>query len=427
MSGLTEYDTKLLDPHWYTTAEYHHAFRRLRDEDPVHWTVDPDYGKDYWAITRYSDIKEYLLDPRRFSSRWDTRVPRSPKRRTPEERYELGYDVDVTVNDDPIHDLYRRPVNKYFSTPAIAKLSDEVDTIVDEIIAEVAGTGECDLVEDLAGPLPMKVILRMLGVPPEDWEELRVASWRMLAAGDPRWMIDGDELATHLLGRSTMLEYCTKLALQRRKEPRDDFATVISNIRIDGDLLSLHELRTWFLVIIAGGLETTRNATGVGLWLFLRNPDQRELLLRDPSLVHGAVEEVLRWTTPTKHRLRIATQDFDYHGKRIRTGDWVVGFLASANKDERVFDDPHRFDIRRHPNEHLSLGSGVHLCLGRALARLEMAALLPKVLATFPDLEIVDHGEPAWIADRSVTGFTSMRLRYTPVDYPAPKASPVST
>ncbi|NKX56557.1 cytochrome P450 [Arthrobacter mobilis] len=420
MSGLTEYDNKMLDPHWYTTGEYHEAFKRLRDEDPVHWTEDSSYGKNYWAITRYEDVKDYLLNPQRFSSRWDTRIPRSPKRRTPEERHAQGWDISIATNDDPIHDLYRKPINKHFSVPAIARLGEDVHGIVDEIIAEVGNRGQADFVEDFAADLPMKVILRMLGVPREDWDMLRIASWQWLAAADPRWIIDGDEVATSLHGHKVLLDYCTELALKRRQDPKDDFATVIGNLEIDGDKLSVHEMKIWFVTMIGGGLETTRNAAAVGTWLFLKNPDQRQLLLDDPSLTKSAVEEVLRWSTPAKNRLRLATEDFDYHGKRVKAGDWVVGFLASANKDERVFADPHRFDIRRTPNEHLALGTGIHLCLGRALARLELSAFFKTVLSTFPDLELVDDGEPAWIADRSVTGFTSMPVKFTPVDRPSP-------
>lgn len=416
MGDVNAFDTKMLDPRWYTTDEYHEAFKLLRDEDPVHWTEDTSYGRDYWALTRYEHVDEYLLDPSRFSSRWDTRVPRSPKRRTPEERHEQGWDISIATNDDPVHDLYRRPINKHFSVPAVRRLSHDVDAIVDEIIAGVAERGECDLVEDLAADLPMKVILRMLGVPEEDWELLRVASWRWLAAADPRWIVDGDEVTTSLDGQKVLLDYCTELALSRRKNPRDDFATVIGELRVDGEPLSIHEMKIWFVTMIGGGLETTRNAAAVGTWLFLRNPEQRRLLMDDPTLVNGAVEEVLRWATPAKNRLRLATADFDFHGRRIRSGDWVIGYLASANKDERVFPDPHRFDIRRTPNEHLALGTGIHLCLGRNLARLELASYFSKVLAAFPDLEVAEEGEPAWIADRSVTGFTSMPVRFTPVD-----------
>jgi cholest-4-en-3-one 26-monooxygenase len=417
MSHVSRYDTKILDPHWYTTREHHEAFKMLRDEDPVHWTEDSEYGKNYWLLTRYDHIAEYLQDPKRFSSRLDTRVPRSPKRRTPEERHAQGLDVRMTTNDDPVHALYRRPMNKHFSVPAVARMADDIEAIVDEIIAEVGPKGEADLVEELASALPMKVIFRMLGIPEEDMEPLNLASWQWMSAADPRYIIDGDEAATSLHGLNKLIEYCTALAINRRRSPRDDFATVVTNMEVDGDKLSVHEAMYYFVTLIGGGAETTRTAASVGTWLFLNNPDQRRLLLENPQNTKGAVEEVLRWVTPERNRFRVATEDFDFHGKRIRTGDWVISFLTSANRDERRFTEPNKFDILRTPNDHLSLGAGPHQCLGRNLARLELGIYFPKVLAAFPDLEIVDQGEPQWIADRSVAGFTTLPVRFSPVEH----------
>ncbi|MEE2059141.1 cytochrome P450 [Rhodococcus artemisiae] len=412
MTDWTSIDNKLLDANWYTTTEYHDVFKALRDEDPLHWAEDDHYGRHYWVVTRYDDVKWYLTDHPRLSSRWDTRIPKSPKRRTPEERYELGMDVSLGRNDPPIHELYRRPMNKHFSVPAVKKLAAETEAIVDEIIADVADLGSCDLVEDIAGELPVRVILRMLGVPEEDWPMLREASWQWLASADPKFMIDDDPVHTALHGQRRLMEYCENLALERRTSPQDDFATVIGNMEIDGDKLSLHEMRSYLTILIGGGLETTRNAAAVGLWQFLENPDQRQLLLDDPSLTNSAMEEVVRWVTPGKNRLRIANEAIELHGKTIRAGDWVVAFQASANKDERVFHDPHRFDITRDPNPHLAYGEGIHMCLGRALARLELGTLIPKVLRAFPDLET--SAEPTWIADNVTTGFTSLPVRYSP-------------
>lgn len=411
-------DNSLLDPSYYVGTAYHAAFTQMRDEDPVRWVRDERYGKDYWAITRYDDVNEVLLNPPDFSSRWETRVPRSPKRLTPEMRHELGMDVRITELDDPVHDLYRRPVNKHFSVPKIAKMRDEIERIVDGIIGAIAEKGECELVEEVAAELPVRVILNMLGVPEEDWPYLREASWQYLAASDPRWTINGDPVETSRYGQRKMLDYCTKLALDRRENPKDDFASVIGDLEVDGDKLSLHEMKVWFVTLIGGGLETTRNAASVGLWKLLTRPEQRRLLSEDPSLTGSAVEEILRWVTPTKNRLRIATRDMEFRGKRIKRGDWVVCYLVSANRDERKFDNPQVFDIRRTPNPHLALGGGPHLCLGRALARLELETLVPRVLNTFPDMHpTVD--EPAWIVDTSVTGFTTLPVAYTPVRVPA--------
>jgi cholest-4-en-3-one 26-monooxygenase len=418
MNEWNEIDNKILDPAWYTQPEeFHRVFKELRDDDPVHWTENDAYGRHHWTLTRYDHVKEYLLDPARFSSREDSRVPRSPKRKTPEERHAQGWDTNIATIDDPYHNLYRRPINKHFSVPAIAKMSDDVDRIVDEILADISERGTCDLVEDIAAQVPGKVVFRLLGVPECDWGYLQEASWQWLAAADPRYIIDGDELATSLYGQKKILDYCTDLALERRKDPRDDFATTIAQMLVDGDALSTHEMKVWFMTMIGGGLETTRNAGGVGLWLFMNNPEQRALLMSDPDkYMKGAIEEVMRWASPAKNRLRVATEDFDFHGKRIRTGDWVIALLVSANHDERVFNDPGRFDITRTPNPHLALGEGIHLCLGRNLARLELSALFRKVLGHLPDMR-PQSSAVNWIADRSVTGFTDMPVEFTPRKY----------
>lgn len=412
MSDWQEIDNKLQDPNWYTTQEYHQVFKRLRHEDPVHWTEDDAYGKHYWFLTRYEDVRNMLLNPRVLSSRWDTRPPKRIQRYTPEERHEMAFDVSMARNDPPTHDLYRKPVNKHFSAPAINKMKGDVDKIVDEIIDSVADKGRVDVVEDIAGDLPVKVILRLLGVPEEDWDILRVAAWQWLSPSHPSYMIGDDVWTTHRHGHKTILDYCADLALERRKNPQDDFATVLSQVKVDDDLLSVHEMRSYFTIMIGGGLETTRNTAAVGLWQFLRNPEQKQLLLDDPTLINSAIDEVLRWVTPARTRFRIATEDLEIGGKDIRAGDWVFGSQVSANYDETVFENPEKFDITRNPNPHLSFGEGIHLCLGRYLARLELASLFTKVFAAFPDLEIAS--EPEWLPDNITTGFTKFDVSFSP-------------
>lgn len=413
----TQLDNSLLDPDYYVGFDYHAGFSQLRTEDPVRWVQDERYGKAYWAITRYDDINEVLTNGRDFSSRWQSRVPRTPQRITPEQRHEQGIDVRITELDAPVHDLYRRPVNKHFSVPKIATMRGEIEQIVDDIIDAVAEKGECDLVEDIAAELPVRVILNMLGAPQEDWPYLREAAWQWLASSHPRWMVNNDPVETSQVGLRKLLDYCTDLALERRKNPTEDFATAIGDLEVDGDKLSIHEMKVWFVTLIGGGLETTRNAAAVGLWALMARPDQRRLLADQPDLNGSAVEEVMRWVTPTRNRLRIATRDMDFHGKRIRRGDWVVSYLVSANRDERKFENANDFDVVRNP-KHLALGAGPHMCLGRALARLELETLVPRVLTTFPDMHTTVD-EPAWLVDTSVTGFAELPVAYSPVRVPS--------
>lgn len=406
----SEIDNRLLDPAWLATQQFHEVFKQLRDEDPVHWTQDDAYGRHYWFLTRHEDVVEYLHDHERLSSRWSSRVPKSPRRITPEQRFAEGGSVLAHL-DPPIHGLYRRPMNKHFSVPAIKRLRADIERYVDEVIDSIADRTEAEFVEEVAGELPARVILRLLGVPEEDWPNLREAVWLYFSSADPRWVIDGDPVKTRAIGLGRLSDYTTEMALDRRKNPRDDFATVIANTKIDGDVLSVMEIRAWLTALIAGGLETTRNVAAGGVWLFLQNPDQRDLLMKDPALASSAVEECLRWLTPASNRLRIASVDFEFRGRDIRAGDWVIGSLASANKDERVFHDPHRFDITRNPNPHVAFSEGIHMCLGRNLARLELQVFLPRILHALPDLEAV--GEPVWAEDNVMNGFAEFPVRFS--------------
>lgn len=411
----SDVDPLLLDPLWHAKNQYHDVFRQLRDEDPIHWTEDTAFGRNYWSLTRYDHVKEMLDRDRDFSSRWDMRAPRSPIRRTPEQRFAENLDSSMSLMDRPVHDAYRRPLNKHFTVPMVGKMRQQVVEYVDQIVGEVAEKGQCDLVNDVAAELPARLILGWLNVPKQDWEMLKYWVWLFIAPSDPRFTIDNDPIATSWTGMSQILDYAEKLCDERRVNPGDDLVTILVNTHIDGTPASNHELRSYMKTMIAAGLETTRNAAVVGLWRFMLDPEQRQLLVDNPDWIGPAVEEVLRWVTPSKNRMRLVNEDMDFHGKRLRGGDWIFGWTASSNKDERVYPDPHRFDIRRDASNHLSMGSGIHACLGRHLAKLELSVLIPKVLATFPDMRPTSSGEPDWIADQTITGFRSMEVEYTPV------------
>lgn len=405
-------DNRILDPDWYTDLGYHDTFRLLRDEDPVHLVESEGYGRPFWALTRYDDVKACLADSTTFSNRLGGgRIPRTAQRLTPETRHALGFDANVIYLDPPLHAVYRRPVNKHFSVPAVGKLRADIASYVDGIIAGVADRPDFDFVDEVATELPVQVICRMLGVPEEDWAHIRLAASRTSLSADHRFMIGGDPMATYKVGFGDLVAYAGELAQARREAPRHDFTSTLARLRLDGDVLSLHEMRTWIQIFLQAGFETTRNAIGVGVWQLLLHPEQAAAVRDEvPGAVDGAIEEILRWSTPSRNLVRVATADVELGGKLIRSGDWVAPFLVSANRDERQFDEPHRFDITRSPNEHLGLGEGVHKCLGRHLLRLELSILLPALLRGLPDLHVAD--EPVWVRDTSSNGFLSMPVRH---------------
>lgn len=414
MTDWSTIDNSLNDPLWFADRQgYLEAFKLLRDEDPVHWAEDTSYGRSFWALTRHEHVKWALNEYSIFSSRhlWTAaRPPRKPQRFTLEQRYELGLEARPNNVDPPMHTYLRRPMNRHFSVPAVGKLGEDIQRYCDDIVEEVKAKETFDLIEDVASQLPLRVILRLLGVPEEDWDHLQDAAGRYTQSNDPRYLIDDDPAKTAEIGLRQLVDYAMALAEDRQRSPREDFATVATNMTIEGEKLSTYELRGWFTALILGGIETSRNAIGVGLWQMLENPDQRQLFVDAPVAETGdMVEEVIRWTSPARSLLRVATRDVEVEGKEIRQGDWVLPYLVSANNDERVFEDPDRFNLLRKPNDHMGLGDGIHKCLGRNLVRLEFTLLAKSVLEALPTMEVAS--EPEWIRDASGSGLVSLTIR----------------
>ncbi|MCL7999555.1 cytochrome P450 [Brucella sp. 21LCYQ03] len=410
---LSSYDTDLVRPEWYPSGEHHEIFRRLRDEDPLHWAQPDDYGRNFWVVTRYDDMKAILNDAMTFSSSFDSRIPRSGRRLTTLQRRKLMWDASVTLMDPPLHTVMRQPMNKHFSTPMVGRMRADIEKIVDEIIEDIRKKGTADVVDEFAAVLPMHVVFKMLGIPESDWDELGRFAWQAFSPADPRGAIPGKtHEETSFIGIEAIGDYSMRMARDRLANPRDDLASIIARMVVDGTPLDEHEIAGWFLLLILGGLETTRNAISVGMWCFLKDPEQRQLLIDDPTLIDGAVDEIMRWTTPARGRLRVARASYKMHGKTINPGDWVVLFAVSGNKDERKFDNPHKFDIRRTPNEHLSLGEGIHACLGRALVRLELKVLFSKIFSAFPDIEFAGDDTPHWVVDHQVTGLSQLMVKF---------------
>jgi cholest-4-en-3-one 26-monooxygenase len=416
----SEVDSGITDDTWFAHGDRYDIYKVLRDDDPIHWTESERYGRGFWLVSRYDDVKEVLSDFMHYSAYVSGRLPRSGRRMTAGERREVGFDAQVNHMDPPQHTTFRQPINKHFSAAAIGRLRKAVEDVVDDLIASVADQGECDLVHDLTKELPAYVVLEFLGLPRSDWAEHRKLVGQEFSPSEAEYMIPGkDPVQTSIDARVTLQSEALALTAQRRAEPQDDFASIIATLTVEGVPLDDIEVATWCRSLLAAGLETTRNAASVGAWLLLNNPAQRAALMDEPRLIKSAVEEVVRWTTPARTRLRVARTEINMHGVRISPGDWVVPYLASANHDERTFPHPEQFDISRSPNDHVAFGNGVHLCLGRWLARLEIEIFLTKFLRAFPDAEFVEGGTE-WILDYQEHGLSSARLRYKPFDHRGP-------
>lgn len=379
-------DQALTDPSFFVDHDPHPLWQELRKEDPLHWTdglIAP-----FWSVTRYEDIVTVFSEPKLFTSTRGLVLPSSPEMEslTPEM---TGAGQMMIQTDPPLHGLMRRAFNRLFLPRAVGRFANPGVALVHEILEAALERGECDFVVDVAARLPMAFICEIMGIPRADWPNM--FKWGNMSLGfeDAEYQVEsGSPLETRQQGAANLGTYCARLALERRGADGDDLLSVLGDATINGRLLTDEELAHNGFLYIAGGLETTRNAISSGLLALIQNPHQRSELARNPELMSTAIEEVLRWSSPITHIARVATQDIELRGKSIREGQRLALWLPSGNRDDEVFNNPYRLDLRRHPNEHIAFGKGEHFCAGAHLARLELRLTLEALLGKIERIEL---------------------------------------
>jgi cytochrome P450 len=384
-------DFDLTNPECFVTGDPHPLLKWLRHNAPVSRICDAQ-GNSYWAVTRYADAVKIYRDTVTFSSEGPI-VMSIPTDRS-------GVRQSMIVSDPPRHRELRGFVKWSFTPRAVAKWQDLVRRVVREIVADAVNKRECDFVIDVATRLVVEVFFVILGVPPEDRQRLAHLEDMVSRLTDSEFQLAQVEDATPeklakmahetaIFANREMAAYYTKLIEERRRTgPKDDLIDLFAFGSIKGVPLTQSETLQNLSLLTAGGLETTINASGSGLHALLTYREQLERLRANPAMVPSAVEEILRYVTPTFHFLRTVARDTELVGAQMRQGDLVALFLASVNRDEQVFADPDRFDIGRSPNEHLAFGYGEHFCLGTNLARLELRALMQELVPHLGDIEL---------------------------------------
>ncbi|GLZ05414.1 steroid C26-monooxygenase [Actinomadura sp. NBRC 104412] len=400
---------ELVDPGVYERGGIpHEQLALLRERAPVYrHHGDPSRGNPpFWAVTRHEDIVHVSRHPELFSSYERLALFDEPE----PENLELQR-LMMLNQDPPEHSKKRSIVNRGFTPRAIGALEEHIRDICRELVGEVAARlragGEADFVTDIAAPLPLYVICELLGAPPEDREKIFHWSNTLIGREDPEFQTsveEGERAASELYA------YAEGLAAERRAEPRDDIVTRLLQPDAEGGELTGNEFELFVMLLSVAGNETTRNAASGGMLALFEHPDQWERLRADPSLVRTAADEIVRWVTPVNLFRRTATQDVELGGQRIAAGDKVVVFYASANRDERVFEDPFTFDVGRDPNPHLGFGGGgPHFCLGAHLARLELSVLFETLLDTMPNIQL--SGNVRRLRSSFINGIKGMPVR----------------
>src|SRR5271170_2589388 len=376
---------KLTDPAFFASHDPHPLWKRMRAEDPVHWATG-NLSRGFWSITKYEDALRVLRDPITFSS--EALGMSMPTRELEGfDRSEMGCGAMIIAMDPPRHNPMRRALSKNFLRSHMGQWEEHCHRVVKELIDRVAPLGRCDFVTDVAQQLPMLMILEMMEIAPEDRPTL--LRWAAMTVGndDPEFQI-GSSLESRRQGNFAIYDYSRRMALERRGGERADLLTVMGNAVVMGEQLSERELGFTGDMFVLAGIETTRTALADGMLELLRNRAARRKLQEHPQLLPGAIEEILRWTSPVGHILRVATTEAEIRGRSIHAGDKVVVWVPSANRDEEVFADAGRLDLERTPNEHIAFGYGEHFCLGAHLARLELRVMVEELLRRLPDMEL---------------------------------------
>jgi linalool 8-monooxygenase len=390
----------LSNPDLFTGEPPHELFARMRAEAPVRWNPMAN-GDGFWSVTKAADIAAISKDPETFSS----------ERRGVFVNEDRPMPVDVLNQvilgmDPPRHTKYRGIVQKAFTPRIVAMQEEAIRARIATLLDEICERGACDLVRDVSIELPLQVIAEMLGVPQDDRQKL--FDWTMQIEES----VDNPEVSgPEALGQIGM--YLAEMVAERRDKPADDLLSALVAAEVDGEGLNDFEIAAFFALLMFAGNDTTRNTISGGTLAFIENPDQRQALIDDPSLIEGAVEECLRWVTPVMHFRRTPTTDTEIRGLPVKEGDKVVVWYASGSRDEEVVPDPMRFDIARGKVDHQAFGGGGrHFCLGSPLARLELKFAYPEILRRLPDMELA--GPVGRTHSNWVNGFTSMPVTFTP-------------
>ncbi|MFD8087585.1 cytochrome P450 [Kitasatospora sp. NPDC059722] len=389
----------LADPALYGTGDPEAVWAGLRRDHPVHWNEGPD-GGGFWAVTRHADVQRVLKDTAAFTSAQGMRIGHNPTA-TAEAAGKM-----LIVTDAPRHAKIRRVISSAFTPRMVARLEQNMRTIVREELAAVL-TGEPCEFTDFAAVLPVAVICDLLGVPKSDWRF-------MLDSTRAAFGASGVDPIARLEAHAGMLAYYADLVDFRREEPGEDVVSAMANGLVDGVPLTDEEIFLNCDGLISGGNETTRHATVGGLLAFAAHPDQWRLAAASPDGMDTVVDEVLRFTSPAMHVLRTAARDVEVAGVTIRAGDPVTVWMPSANRDETVFEAPEAFDVRRTPNPHVAFGSGPHFCLGGALARTELRVLFSELLTQAAGAE--PAGPARRLHSNLIRGFESAPVLLHPSD-----------
>jgi pimeloyl-[acyl-carrier protein] synthase len=403
-----ELDELLLAPQF--TEDPYPAYHKLRATDPVHWSE----AWGCWVLTAYDDVVASLRDTQSFlnSGRFRPILENlPPQTRAEVQPLERHFEQGLLNVDPPDHTRMRALLNKAFTPRVVAAMGPAIAELVDAHLDLVQQQGHMDVIRDIAFPLPVIVLARMLGVPPEDREQFKrwsteIVAFQSTARTTPEVITRAQDALLAMRG------YLREVATRRRRQPEQDLISAMVAAEEQGDRLTEGELLSTGVTMLIAGHETTTSLIATGLLNLLRHPDQLRQLKEDPTLVGRAIEELLRYDSPLQRNRRVVGRDLEFGGKRLQRGQLVLQLLGAANRDPAQFPDPDRLDLRRTPNAHIAFGRGIHFCLGAPLARLEAPIAINTILRRMPGLRLDTDRVEWWREHGMFRGLKSLRVAF---------------
>ena len=413
MSALIDPNDLMLPTHYGDKGIPHAASTTLRAKSPVHW-CEVDDRQSFWAITKHADIMDISGRPNEFSNAADGIVilNRDQVRGRQDASNPLTSFRTIIEMDPPEHRDFRKVASGYFTPRSIHRLDEIVAESARNLIDSLGEEGECDLIDKIAQRHPLRVLATILGIDESDEDRVLELTQQLFAADDPDLQREGEDRGDAL--KQVGLEFFQlfdRIIQDRRANPRDDLATLLATSKLaNGEDMGPLETFGYYLIVFTAGHDTTRNALSAGFEAMMEYPESLQALKGHPELAKSAVEEVIRWASPVNYMKRTVMQDTEVRGQKMKEGDILVQFYASANRDEEVFEDPFKFDITRKPNRHLGFGTGEHFCLGAHVARMSARALLEEMANR---IEVLEPAGPSSMIESSfVVGLKTLPVHY---------------
>lgn len=388
----------------------HALFDDLRDNNPVAYFDHPDY-EPFWVFTRHEDVKYISQNNDLFINNPRTVIVQQEFEKMLLDQFGTRNGLETLIHmDNPKHRKLRGVTREWFKPTPIAKLTPMVEAIAHEYVDKMeAMGGECDFVKDVALLYPLRIIMKILGVVPEEEGMMLKLTQELFGGQDPD-QGRGGELDAGMGVLLDFFAYFKGVVEDRKKHPTDDLATVLANATVDGAPMEELDQISYFIITATAGHDTTSATTSGGLKALMEFPEQLAKLQANPELATAAAREMIRWVSPVRHMMRTCTEDVEFHGQTIRKGENLAMWYPSANRDERAILEPNAFDIERDNRNQMAFGYGGHMCLGQHLAVLEVSIFFKVLMSRLDWIELA--AEPQWVEAVFVGGLKSMPVRY---------------